>query len=112
VAGGGRLHGFADDLRGVGNRNQVEVFAESADQDRLPEAFDGILGLTVALTPGEKRLAGVGLRSKGEDGDGAGDGEFVFRVEKRKLEKRRRGVQRRGDWRRVLVRPPGSMKVI
>ena len=54
VAGGGRLHRFADDLRGVGNRNQVEILAEGADQDRLPETFDGVFGLAVVVAPVEK----------------------------------------------------------
>src|SRR3984957_20786711 len=62
VAGRGRLHGFADDLRSGRNRDAVEVFAEGADEDRLPETFDGAGGLSALLQPFGERFSGVGLR--------------------------------------------------
>ena len=57
----GRLHRLAHDLRRVGDGNQVEVFAQGADQDRLPETLDGVLRLVVAMQPVLKRLARIGL---------------------------------------------------
>src|ERR1700733_5729937 len=64
VAGFGGLHGFADNLGGVGDGDEVEVFAESADQDGLPEALDGVGSLSVAMAPVEKGLASIGLTLK------------------------------------------------
>src|SRR5579863_3367442 len=96
VAGFGRFHGFADDLGSVGEGDEVEIFAEGANQDWLPEALNGIVGLGMAVAPIQKGLASIGLCGEGEGGDGAGDGEFVVYVEKRKLEKRWRGVKWRG----------------
>src|ERR1700676_5110670 len=84
VTRGGRLHRFTNDLSGGGDRNQIEIFAEGADQDWLPEAFDGIVGLMVLVTPVQKRTSGVWLLGECEGGDGARDRNLVFRIEKRK----------------------------
>jgi len=80
VARGGGLHGFANDLSGVGNRDEVEIFAEGADENWFPETLNGGFGLMVAMAPVEEGAAGIGLRSEGKRGDGAGDGQFVFEV--------------------------------
>jgi hypothetical protein len=77
VTGRGRLHGFADDLRGVGNRDEVEIFAEGTDEDGFPEAVNGGFGLAVLVTPLQKRLSGVGLDGEGEGGNGARNRELV-----------------------------------
>jgi len=56
-----RLHGLAHYLRGVGNRDQVQIFAQGADQDRLPETLDGVISLSVLVTPVEEGVASVGF---------------------------------------------------
>ena len=56
VAGGGRFHGFADDLGGGGNGNQIEFFAERADQNRLPETFDGFSVCAVVAAPVAEKI--------------------------------------------------------
>ncbi len=66
VAGGGRFHRFANDLRGGGDGDEIEFFAEGADQDGAPEAFDGMFGLTVLIEPLLERLSGVALRGERE----------------------------------------------
>ena len=83
-ASGRRLHGFAHDLGGVGDGDQIEIFAQGADQDRLPEKIDGIFGLAVPAAPVEKGFASVARSGEGERGDGSRDGEFVVGVEKGK----------------------------
>ena len=61
VARGGGFHGFAYDLRGGGDGDEIEVFAEGADQDGPPEAFDRLLGLTMAIEPLLEGLSRVSL---------------------------------------------------
>ncbi len=39
---------LAHDLRRVRDRDPIEIFVQRADQNRLPEALDGLLGLPVA----------------------------------------------------------------
>src|SRR5208283_5883975 len=53
---------LAHHLRSIGDRNLVEVFVQGADQDCLPEAFDGWPGLSVAFEPVEECLTPI-LRS-------------------------------------------------
>ena len=96
VAGGGRLHGFANDLRGGGNGNEIEFLAEGADEDGLPEALDGLFGLSVVIEPLLKTFASVTLNAEREGNERARDGEFVGGGEKVESEKRWRGVERRG----------------
>src|SRR3954469_5905263 len=69
---------FAEDLRGVMYRGTVEVFIQRAHQDNFPEAFDGAVGLSVALEPGEKVFAGVWRESAHESEHYARDCELVF----------------------------------
>ena len=87
VTGGGRLHRFADNLGGVGNRDEVEILAEGADEDGFPEAVDGGLGLAVIVTPVEKGASRVRLWLKRERCNRARDGELVFGVKKWKAQK-------------------------
>src|SRR5437868_9615971 len=61
VACRGRLHRFADYLRGGGNRNQIKFLAEGTDQDRTPEAVNRVFGLAVIVEPVLEGLSGVGL---------------------------------------------------
>src|ERR1700685_3922905 len=77
VAGGGRLHRLTDDLGGGGDGNQVEFFAEGADQDGAPESVYCVFCLTVLIEPVLEGLSGVGLSGQCERGECAGDGEFV-----------------------------------
>src|ERR1700722_1694294 len=97
VTSGGRLHRPPNHLCGVGDRNQIEIFAEGADQDWLPETFDGVAGLAVLKKPLLKRTPGITLPGKRESSDGARDRDLVFRIEKRKTQERRGGVQRGGQ---------------
>src|SRR5882757_3349121 len=76
VARSGRLHRLANNLRGVGNRNQFELFAKGAHQNWFPETFDSIAGLSVLVTPVQKRMSGVWLRSQCEGRDGPRDYEL------------------------------------
>src|ERR1700692_3264073 len=95
---GRRLHRLTNDLCGVGDRDQGEIFAEGADQDWLPETFDGIVRLMVLVTPVQKRTPCITLLGKRKGGDGARDRNLVFRIEKWKTQERRSGVQR--GWQR------------
>ena len=97
VAGRGGLHGFAHDLGGGGDGNQVEFFAESADQDGMPEAVDGLFRLAVLVEPVLEGLSGVALLGERERDEGARDCQFVGDAEEREMQERRRGVQRRGE---------------
>ncbi len=83
---------------------QIEIFAERADQDRLPEALDGVCRLPVAMTPLQKRLAGVGLRPQRKRGDAREQSPACRFAQEWKAQKRRRGVQRRGQRRGAHAR--------
>src|SRR5208282_4537479 len=81
VASGRRFHGFAHDLGGGGNGNQVEFLAESADQDGPPEAVYGGFGLTVLIEPVLEGLSSVALLGQRKRDQRAGDGELVGRAQ-------------------------------
>ena len=70
------------------------MFAEGADKNWFPEAFDGIFRLAVVATPLQKRLSSVRLCGEGQGCDGAGDCELVPYRKKWKTQKRGRCVQR------------------
>src|SRR5579863_4948877 len=98
VARRGRLHGFADNLRGGRNRDAVQLLAEGADQDGLPETLDGAGCLVVLLQPVREGFSSVELLSERERDHGAGDRELVFGGQERKMQERRRSVQRSWEW--------------
>src|ERR1700733_252368 len=84
VAGGGRLHRYADDLRSRGNGDAVEGFTEGADEDGLPELFDSTLRLAVLIKPLLEGAAVIFLFGEGERDQRARDGEFVGGGQERK----------------------------
>ena len=59
----------------------VQIFIQSAHQHRLPKAFDGPLGLAVALQPSKKVFVCFGQFSINHAQQRASDGIFVSNVE-------------------------------
>src|SRR5258708_23933829 len=66
MAGSGRHHRYANDLRGGGDGDAIEILAECADQDGMPETLNCLLGLMMLVEPFSKWFSGVALLGESE----------------------------------------------
>jgi hypothetical protein len=74
-------------LRSGGDGNQIEFFAEGADEDWTPEAIHGLFSLFMPVEPVLEGLSGVGLVGEGERDQCSSDGELIGCVQEFELQK-------------------------
>jgi len=76
----GRLHRLANDLRGVGNRNQVEIFAKALTRIGFQKRSIALLVCLCCDTSPEMNVR-VWLPGQRQRCDGTRDYELIFSIE-------------------------------